>query len=723
MDWRDTPYVLPLVFAALLSGLVALSAWGRRPAPGALPLALLMLAAAEWSLGYAFELASPGLAGKLLWAKIEYLGIAAIPLTWIAFALQYSGREHWLTPRTLVALAIVPLATVTLAWTNEAHGLIWRVTRLSTEPGVPVLALEYGSWFGVHVAYSYLLLLLGTILLLRALLRSPQLYRGQAGALLSAALLPWVVNVIYLAGLNPFPGLDLTPFAFVGSGLILSWGIFRFQLLDVVPVARDAVIESMSDGIIVLDRQNRIVDLNPAAEGIIGAPASHVVGQAAAEFVPGWASFVAEAGALAEAESEIALGEGQFQRFYEPRISPLRDRRGHPAGHLVVLHDRTERKHAEEAIQQARELAERLVHSSVDGVLAFDRDYRYTVWNPAMERISGMSRAETLGQRAFDVLPFLQESGEARYFAEALAGNTVVAKDRPFVVPATGRQGIFEGHYSPLRNERGEIIGGLAIIHDVTERKRAEEERLQLLREQAARAAAEEAIGARDLFLSVASHELRTPITALQGYADLLQRYAEREGISQPQLQRGLRAISDQAGRLNRLIESLMDLSRIQSGHLSMERLPLDLTALVRRVAEAHEAMLEHHTLELNAPEEAVIVEADELRLEQVLQNLLGNAIKYSPDGGRIQINLCRRDERVCLEVSDEGVGIPRDALPHLFDPFYRAGTSDTRRIGGLGLGLAVVKEIVTRHEGTIEVLSTEGEGSTFTICLPIPAQ
>ncbi|MCZ7574453.1 MAG: ATP-binding protein [Ardenticatenaceae bacterium] len=144
---------------------------------------------------------------------------------------------------------------------------------------------------------------------------------------------------------------------------------------------------------------------------------------------------------------------------------------------------------------------------------------------------------------------------------------------------------------------------------------------------------------------------------------------------------------------------------------------------MTRQVAKSLRAVLEQHTLELVCPNEPLLVEGDEVRLGQVLQNLLGNAVKYSPGGGRITVRLERRDQQVCLAVSDEGVGIPSEALPRLFAPFYRASNVAAHGITGSGLGLHVVKEIVTLHGGTIEVESTEGEGSTFTVSLPLLAQ
>ncbi len=287
MYWQYSPYVLPLVIAAVASGAIAFFAWRRRPAPGAMSLVYLMLAACEWSLGYALGMASAALPAKVFWARVQYFGIIGVPTMWLILVLRYTNREKWLTRRNRLLLAMMPLLTLLLVWTNDSHGLIWSDTGLDTVGSFSVLYLTYGAFFWVWVIYSYTLVLLGSALILQALVRSPHLYRRQAVALLIAALAPWVGNVLRVSGLNPFPHLDLTNFAFTLSGLTAAWAMFRLRLLDIVPVARDAVIENMSDGVIVLDVQHRILDLNPAAQQIIGQPDAEVIGRPAAEMLSG----------------------------------------------------------------------------------------------------------------------------------------------------------------------------------------------------------------------------------------------------------------------------------------------------------------------------------------------------------------------------------------------------------------------------------------------------
>jgi signal transduction histidine kinase len=262
--------------------------------------------------------------------------------------------------------------------------------------------------------------------------------------------------------------------------------------------------------------------------------------------------------------------------------------------------------------------------------------------------------------------------------------------------------------------ERSYQPSDLALAEDLARRAAQAIDNSCLYRE------AQEAIRARDQFFSVASHELKTPLTSLLGYAELVHRRASQQGALQERDMRALQVVVKSAGRLNTLVDSLLDLSRIATGQLSIVRIELDLVALTHRVVAEVQPMLEQHTVALGGVPGPLIVEGDEMRLEQVLRNLIGNAIKYSPAGGPIAVTIERRGDQACVAVRDEGIGIPRDALPQLFQRFYRARNTEPQQISGMGIGLYVVKEIVTLHGGTVTVESVEGQGSTFTICLPL---
>ncbi|HEY1011505.1 MAG TPA: ATP-binding protein [Herpetosiphonaceae bacterium] len=252
----------------------------------------------------------------------------------------------------------------------------------------------------------------------------------------------------------------------------------------------------------------------------------------------------------------------------------------------------------------------------------------------------------------------------------------------------------------------------LALAEDLGRRAALAVENAQLY------AAAREALITRDQFLSIAAHELKTPITTMLGYAQLIQRRAAADALP-PRVQRSIQVIIEQTQRLNRLVAALLDLSRIQMGQLTIERGQVDLAALVARIVDEIAPGLERHRI-MFAPAGPLPVEGDELRLEQVVQNLLQNAVKYAPDGGSIEVRLAAAAGRAALSVRDEGIGIPAEAVPLLFTRFYRARNVASQQIAGMGLGLYVVKEIVALHGGSVDVASREGAGSTFTIYLPL---
>ena len=276
----------------------------------------------------------------------------------------------------------------------------------------------------------------------------------------------------------------------------------------------------------------------------------------------------------------------------------------------------------------------------------------------------------------------------------------------------------------PVTDAQGTIVGGMVMTQDSTARKRAEEERTQLLAaEQAARAEAEAALQVRNAFLSIASHELRTPLTALQGYAGMLRKRLARQPDSDAQTVRLADTLLRQVNRMNQLIGHLLEVSRLQHGQFAVDLEPLDLAALITQIVDDFRLTLPtdvpSHTITLARPDEAVPVLGDPSRLEEVVQNLLTNAVKYSPAGGVVQVRVTQQGADAIVEVADAGIGIPPAAQEHLFEPFYRADNVGRGTIG-FGLGLYVVREIVEGHGGRIGATSTEGQGSTFRVTLPV---
>jgi PAS domain S-box-containing protein len=230
---------------------------------------------------------------------------------------------------------------------------------------------------------------------------------------------------------------------------------------------------------------------------------------------------------------------------------------------------------------------------------------------------------------------------------------------------------------------------------------------------------AQQGIYEREAFLSIASHELRNPLTTMLGRAQLLLRRAAKDAMLSERDQRDIHVIVDQAMRVNSMLNDLLDVSRLGAGQFVMEFEPLDVAALLAHVVADLQLTLQQHTLDVNSDDSPLLVNGDAGRLEQVFRNLLSNAVKYSPQGGSIRVAAQHAAQNVVVRISDSGIGIPAEALPHLFQRFYRVPGS-SRHASGSGIGLYVVKEIVQRHHGSISVTSEPGGGSTFTVELPL---
>jgi len=277
---------------------------------------------------------------------------------------------------------------------------------------------------------------------------------------------------------------------------------------------------------------------------------------------------------------------------------------------------------------------------------------------------------------------------------------------------------------------RGRALGTIALVAAESGRRYGEAD-LPFVEDLARRAAlavdnarlyreAQAAIGLRDTFFSIAAHELRTPLTSLLGQAQLIQRRARREGDLGERYQQSLRVIEHQATRLNTMILAMLDTARLEQGRLRLEWQPVNLHDLIERVVEEIQPTLDRHIITLIAEDGPLMVIGDMLRLEQVAQNLIGNAVKYSPRGGPVGVRLRRVGDRAQIVVRDEGIGIPPVAIPQMFQRFYRASNVDAQHISGMGIGLYVVKEIVALHGGTVAVESVEQQGSTFSVSLPL---
>jgi len=351
-------------------------------------------------------------------------------------------------------------------------------------------------------------------------------------------------------------------------------------------------------------------------------------------------------------------------------------------------------------LKEQRRLAA-IFQKSAEGILTVDTALRIIDFNPAMERLTGWHESEVLGRFYFEVLRPKDRQGnelglQGSPILQAFAGQNVA--NREMVISARDGQ-----HFdvsvtaSCVRSSKGEPTSGILTVRDIT-REREQEE-------------------GRSTFISVISHELQTPIAIIKGYASTLARADAK--FEQATLRSRLQAIEEEADRLNKLVGNLLYASRIQAGGLQMDIVPLDLANLVQKVAHRLQVKSPGVTVMVNLPPNLPTVMADRDRIEEVLQNLLDNAVKYSPDKLEVMVACHATGDEVILSVSDTGMGISLRDQEQIFDRFYRVGNNKTRSLQGAGLGLYICRAIIEAHGGHIWVQSVLHQGSTFSFSLP----
>ena len=496
-------------------------------------------------------------------------------------------------------------------------------------------------------------------------------------------------------------------------------------------------LAAIGDGVIATDRQGRVRFLNAAAQRLTGWRAAEASGRPVEDLLqlfderngaalanPLSSTLRIKSGTSASGEPALRARDGKVHPVLA-NAAPIVDAAEDIAGAVLVLREAAAQRQAERAMREAyTELDERVVRrtaalerasaalrernallnaittSTPDLIFAKDRDGRLLMANPAWLKAVGRSENEVLGLD--DKERLVLEAGETMILEENLKEHTYLATK------------------SPLRDEHGRVFGLIGVATDITERKTAQRDLEKLVvAEQRLRAEAERANRAKDEFLAIVSHELRSPLNALRGWSHLL---ATTQPLEESLVERAARAIKRNVDHQTRLIDDLLDTSRIVSGKLNIEQRVVNLVEIVLGALDASRpgAAAKEIDLRFTPDDASIMVVGDGGRLQQLVSNLLSNAVKFTPERGAIAVRLLKHADRVQLIVKDNGIGIAGEFLPHVFDRFTQADTSAARRAGGLGIGLALVRHIVLLHGGKVRADSAGlGRGSTFTVELP----
>ncbi|MFN8596195.1 MAG: histidine kinase N-terminal 7TM domain-containing protein [Anaerolineae bacterium] len=470
MHFQYTPYLLPSLVTTLIAFAIIPYIWWHRRVRGAPALGALLTTAAFWSLCYTLELSGADLATKTIFASLKYLGIANVPLTWFLFALTYVRKDQYLTRRNLVALALFPAVITVLALTNAQHHLLWHNERLVSIAGALVLDVDWGPLMVVYLAFGSGLVVWGAVVLARALLKASQLYRKHAIILLIAVLLPLLANLASMFRLSFFPLLDPTPAALVVCCLMLGAVLFRFRLIDLIPVAREAVIESMHDGMITLDLHDYIIDCNPAAQRFLGQTASNLLGRPFADILQTFGETAAQFAVGADVPDEMLMHGRQI----ELRSSSLTERQGQVTGRLVMLRDVTASRKAENALRQSRAQLAGIINTAQDAIITLDAQQRIVMFNTSAEQMFGYTADDVIGRTIDAFIPMRARAHHADYIRSFAATGETMRTMGGGRIGAVRRNGeVFPAEASISRvTVNGEDFFTV-ILRDITQREQA----------------------------------------------------------------------------------------------------------------------------------------------------------------------------------------------------------------------------------------------------------
>lgn len=815
------PFFVSTALVTLLCLLLFIAIWEQRNLPGAAPLAFLILSVNWWVFSSMMEDIAATNALEILWAKLQYFAIEIAPVLWLLFSLAYSRLIYRLPAwvrRNLGWIWAFPALTILAVLVNEQHGLIWSQIIQVGE----ILRYDHGVWFWIAAGYNYILMTSGALILFWMISRAPHANIMQTAILILGASLPFISNILYLFRLQPPSMGDLTPSALMFTCVLYAWGIFRYQLFDLVPVARETLVDRLADGMLVMDNQERLLYINPAIQQLLKMPEK--AQKSGFSLTSKFPSINAELAFTSHLDilqrirnnqtGEIEIFDRRGQpRYFNLNIDQLTARDGQFAGKMVLLQDITSIKLSEERFRS-------IVNIVPDAILLVNEFGEIVLANAQCTSILGYKPDELIGKPVEEFIPErIQDHIAARQaYSQNPQPRMIGANIEIYARHKDGREFPADVNLSPMNTPNGALV--LVAIRDISQRKNAEEQlHLQISALEAAATgiviteidgdiiwvnpaftqitgfSADDVIGRnprilnsgshgedffdamwktvvagdvwqgetinrrkdgslyvedqtiapvrdqqgrvthfiatkqdvskrkqleelRDQLMQTIVHDLRSPLTSLLAALDLLDYWSDRlELESEP---REILQISRTSSwRMLGMVNTILDLSKLEAGKMQLNREPVVLTSLLEQIfrIESPLAIRREVLLLNNVPFDLPIVQADQMLIGRVLQNLVDNALKYSPEGCNVEVNARFDAKQQMIEVSihDEGAGISPEAKSRLFEKF-----SSGSKERGTGLGLAFCRIVIEAHGGKIWTESESGKGTTFVFLLPL---
>ncbi len=720
-DVMNQGVVFTLALALGIAG-VALWLWRRQDFFGKRHFLISLIAMALWLIGCMMEMSQLSLACKLFWASASWPLIVLLPTAWSFFIMEYCfpGQARRVRLAKRFFLLGGPLVTLAVVVTNPAHRLFYGpATRLVQDGGRATAVYDHGPLFYATAAYLYLFLGYAVAQTLAGAILTRERFRLFFIGLFIITSVPAAANFAYVGFGVTIYGFDPTPYAFSGVLTVLAWMIANNRLMDTDAMVRDVLFYSVPDPVLLVGPGGNILSANPEARRLIGDDLSQngLPAGTCAWLTPLVATITS--GRFRDDAGPLRIGAREYSLSLAPMPRPIGDR-GTPVGWVLRLHDITQRLQLQRALDAERDLQATLTETSFSGLIAIDDTGAYVFANAEAERILGIRLA---GKQRVSITdaewqarePDGSEIANLGDLIDAMLRNKPVMRDRRLSIlrRSDGMRRILSMNVTPLRLENRRNLHAVLSVADITEQYNHE------LHLHEAVARAEAASLAKSRFLANMSHEIRTPLNGVLGMAEVLS-----HSVTGSEQKRMVATIRDSGELLLALLNDILDMSRIEAGKMTLEALPFDPQEVVARIdglfwpqAEARglafEAMVPGGRLRLRI--------GDPLRLQQVLQNLVGNAIKFTPLG-EVRLTAADLDDgALSIEVRDTGIGMTAEQVARIFDEFEQADGSTTRRFGGSGLGMSILRHLVDAMGGSVAIDSAPGKGTLVRLHLPLP--